>query len=118
MMQKCRKTPVKKNGFARTRRLTNTKRKKSDMSSKEQLEKQIARKIAEKSYEKYGDKLPVNIDPDKVVDAIFPAIEHEQRKHGRKITKTILKILGGCTLGVVGLIGLVAGAVLVIEKMD
>ena len=86
------------------------------MSSEEQLEKQIARKIAEKSYEKYGDKLPISIDPDKVVDAVLPVIEHEQRKHGRKVARTILKVLGGCTLGVVGIIGFAVGAVLLIEK--
>ena len=86
------------------------------MSPEEKLEKQIARKIAEKSYEKYGDKLPINIDPDKAVDAAFPVIERKKRKHGRKVAKTILKVLGCCTLGVVGIIGFAMGAVLLIEK--
>lgn len=75
--------------------------KKSKMSKRDELGLKAAEEISEAVYGKYGDKLPVNIDPTEFADKIYPIIRKQQKKHDKKLCKKIAKTIGCCMIGMV-----------------
>lgn len=55
-----------------------------DMTGKEEIGKRAAEAIASKAYDRFGDKIPIDVDPRQVADATYDIIRRKQEKTEKK----------------------------------
>lgn len=88
------------------------------MKAKDELGQKAAEFIAEKAYERYGDKVPVDVDAQKIADKAYEIYMHKRDKQKRHSALKIIKTLAMGTLGVVVVVGITAVMVAVEKKKD
>lgn len=74
-----------------------------------QLGQKVAEAVATKAYDRYGDKIPIDLDPQQVADAAYSAAKHIQEKRRAKARgHKLLKAVGIGTIGVLCVAGTLA----------
>lgn len=81
------------------------------MNKRDELAKRAAEIAAEKAYERYGEKLPVNVNPDAVADKAFEVVKRRHDKKKQHHFVKMVKIVAIGTVGTMCVVGLTAGAI-------
>lgn len=86
------------------------------MSKKSPVGQRITEAVVVKAYDKYGNRLPVPVDPEKVADKTYALVKRHREKKKSHTTRKLLKAVSLGMLGTLCVIGVTVGAIVMIER--